>query len=235
MRNANKKQPASKTSPKDWAARIAASWQQAVQSIIETGRLLVQAKDDLDHGNFHKMIEEQLPFSARTAQMLMKISENPVLSKAKHVSCLPPSWGTLYQLTHLPEEALEAMLADGTIHPEIQRKQAEDLAKKIKDGGWAALREGLNALIETSKIWPNPAKPDHLAWHLRDEGFEPDDLGDLVKWIIARAVERAPAGSNSSCRKWTINRKLKARTLPASANFSDRARAASAHKEEGVT
>jgi hypothetical protein len=157
MRNANKKQPASKT-PKDWAGRITASWQQAVQSIIQTGRLLIQAKDDLDHGEFSGM---ELPFSARTAQMLMKIADHPVLSNAKHVSHLPPSWGTLYQLTHLPDEALETLLADGTINCDLERKDAEEIIKKVRDEGlylWTRLAESLNTVTDFMRKWPDPAK-----------------------------------------------------------------------------
>jgi hypothetical protein len=40
-----------------FAARISAAWQQAAVSIIETGRLLIQAKAALRHGEFGNMID----------------------------------------------------------------------------------------------------------------------------------------------------------------------------------
>jgi hypothetical protein len=46
-----------------WAARISAAWQQSVTSIIETGRLLTEAKAALDHGEWLPMVESDLPFS----------------------------------------------------------------------------------------------------------------------------------------------------------------------------
>ena len=47
-----------------YVERIAAAWQNAVESIVETGRLLVQAKDELRHGEWGKIFEEKrLPFS----------------------------------------------------------------------------------------------------------------------------------------------------------------------------
>src|SRR5216684_7762077 len=89
-----------------FAKKIQTAWQKAVSSILETGRLLIQAKQELAYGEFLLMIEERLPFGARTAQMLMRIAEHPVLSNTKFISHLPPSWGTLHRLTQLPEKAL---------------------------------------------------------------------------------------------------------------------------------
>jgi hypothetical protein len=37
---------------------------------------------------------------------------------------LPSSWRTLYELTQVAIETLEARIADGTIHPGLQRKEA---------------------------------------------------------------------------------------------------------------
>jgi hypothetical protein len=38
------------------------------------------------------------------------------------VQHLPPHWGTLYEITKLPDRIFEAKIADGSIHPEMQRK-----------------------------------------------------------------------------------------------------------------
>ena len=35
--------------------------------------------------------------------MLMAIAEHPAISNTNHGSYLPPSWGTLYELTKVPE------------------------------------------------------------------------------------------------------------------------------------
>jgi len=42
-----------------WAARISAAWQKSVDSIIETGRLLLAAKADpkMQHGEWGTMVE----------------------------------------------------------------------------------------------------------------------------------------------------------------------------------
>ena len=52
---------------------ICAAWQRGVESIVETGERLHQAKADPDmpHGSFEAMIQSKLPFGPRTAQRLM--------------------------------------------------------------------------------------------------------------------------------------------------------------------
>jgi hypothetical protein len=42
----------------------------------------------------------------------MKIASTDALSKPAHVQLLPPSWGTLYELTKLPEDKLEVALVN---------------------------------------------------------------------------------------------------------------------------
>jgi hypothetical protein len=53
-----------------WAGHIAAAWQKSVDSIIETGRLLLAAKADpeMQHGEWGTMVESDLPFALRTDQ-----------------------------------------------------------------------------------------------------------------------------------------------------------------------
>jgi hypothetical protein len=58
-----------------WAERISAIWQKSTAAIIETGRLLIQARDNLDHGQWLKMVQAELPFNQRTAQRLMAIAQ----------------------------------------------------------------------------------------------------------------------------------------------------------------
>jgi hypothetical protein len=117
---------------KPWAERICIAWQKTTEHIIQTGQLLLAARDELPHGSFQAMVESDLPFDVRTAQMLMKIAEHPVISNAKHVSLLPPSWGTLYQLALLPPAILEQHIEEGTITPDMERKDAAALKPKTR-------------------------------------------------------------------------------------------------------
>jgi hypothetical protein len=120
MSKSNILQIAKPRSAAEWVKRISAAWQKSVASIIETGDLLIKAKDDLDHGEFDAMVERDLPFKPSTARRLTKIAANECLSNRAHAHVLPPSWMTLYELTKLPAPELVARIEDGVINPKMR-------------------------------------------------------------------------------------------------------------------
>lgn len=147
----------------EWALAIGAAWQKGVESIIETGRLLTLAKAELlEHGEFLGMVEKDLPFGITTADRLQAIAHNPVLSNSAHGLNLPPSWRTLYELSRVGRdpsacEKLEKWIADGVVHPEMERSEVaellrsekrEDYESQIEDG---CTVEDLNELINAGK------------------------------------------------------------------------------------
>lgn len=88
-----------------FADQITAAWNKTRDGILEAGRLLIEAKAALPHGAFTAMVENGLPFTARTAQILMKVAGDQRLTNTIHGSLLPPSWRTLYDLTKLDDGA----------------------------------------------------------------------------------------------------------------------------------
>lgn len=98
-----------------YVREINAAWQMGVQSVLETGRLLIEAKKRLPHGEYEAMIERDLPFGARTARRLVNVAESPVLSNRTHASDLPASWMTLYELTKVPETKLIAKIGTANV------------------------------------------------------------------------------------------------------------------------
>lgn len=113
-----------------WAARITECWRQSVDGIFATGRLLAESKEALPHGAFRAMCAEKLPFKPRMVQMLMAIAKDARLSNAQYIAHLPPSWGTLYDLTRLDDAALDARILDGTINPAMERKAVATTVKQ---------------------------------------------------------------------------------------------------------
>ena len=69
------------------------------------------------------------------ARMLMAIANHPIISDRNHGSVLPSSWRTLYELARLPNAVLLAALADGIIHPKMERKDARALVDDGEDAG----------------------------------------------------------------------------------------------------
>jgi hypothetical protein len=153
--------------------------------------VLNEAKDDLrGTGSFEPMIKSRLPFTPRTAQMLMEIARHPITSNPKHVSLLPASWGTLYQITRLPLRLVEECIEDGRINPKTERKDITALASSPRqrstggaldapqphpvhdeigpDEELALLREFARFVIErANSVSVSPA--DHSEWKmLRD-------------------------------------------------------------------
>ena len=107
----------SKQTRQQYAQQISKAWHKLVESIFETGRLLLAAKKDLDHGEWLPMVRTELPFGEDTAQQLMEIAKHPVLSKTEHARLLPPHWTTLHALTKLTE---------CSITPTLERQQVVD-------------------------------------------------------------------------------------------------------------
>lgn len=116
----------------EWVSAIRASVGDQVAAFVATGRLLIEAKDALPHGEFEAMVNADLPFKTRAAEMFMAIASNSVLSKAQHVALLPPSWGTLYELSRLPEKRLLAAIESGEVTPEMERGEAQALLPGAK-------------------------------------------------------------------------------------------------------
>lgn len=113
----------------DFAARITTTYRRSVEAIIETGRLIAEAKLALDHGEFLSMVANDLPFGASTAARLMKVAADERLSNPAHVQHLPASWGTLYEISKLSPAQFDARIADGTISPRMERR---DIAMVFK-------------------------------------------------------------------------------------------------------
>jgi hypothetical protein len=200
---------------KDWhyySAQIRAHWQRAVGDILITGKHLIEAKANVDHADWLKLVEE-LPFSEDTAQRLMAIARHPVISNTEHVRYLPPSWGTLYALTKVPDKVLLARIKDHSIHPDMERKDVawllgrRRLTKQEKRAearavrllaDWLADHPGKTAedakiagtcsdTVEGEDEW-------HRWWLKRYRGRDPLDTpsGPMAEVIEAEVVEVTP-------------------------------------------
>lgn len=118
--------------PKEAADYVSDSWRSAVESIIETGRRLVEAKQRVGRGNWLDAVQ-LMPFGERTAQRLIEISRNPVLSNPTYTSHLPASWMTLATLAQLPAEEVTALIDNGRITPELKQTEARALVAGRRD------------------------------------------------------------------------------------------------------
>jgi hypothetical protein len=144
-----------KKTRKQWACEICAIHKQTVKQtiagIFKLGRMLIAAKKKLEYGQFLAMIESDLPFGARSAQMLMAVAADRRLTDANQVRLLPDAWRTLYELTKLPDEAFEQAVASGAITPRTTRADV------------GAMRPHYNPIPLTSSRDIAPERPPPLA------------------------------------------------------------------------
>jgi hypothetical protein len=114
--------------PEAWALRINSAWRRSLESVIETGRLLIDAKANLvKRGQWEQMIGTLLDFSPDTAQRLMAIARDERLTNPAHVRFLPRSYSTLHLLTKVPDEQFARGLAEKIINPDMERKDVDQL------------------------------------------------------------------------------------------------------------
>jgi hypothetical protein len=116
-----------------YAERINAHLTNGVAAWVEAGRELIAAKSKLAHGHFQGLFEPGvLRVDQRTAEMLMRIAENAVLSNSNNYSILPAALNTLHQLSRMPAPSLHRAIKNGKVTSTITIKQAKALvgAKK---------------------------------------------------------------------------------------------------------
>lgn len=155
--------------PEAWAIRIRARWQMGVEAIISTGRLLLEAKEILPHGSFQRMVEEQLPFKIRMAQMLMTIAANPLFSNAQYIALLPPTVTTMYDCARLTPPEFERGVVEGIINPEMERADIERIRPRQIQSS-----DGQGSPVETARDPAASSVQEGLATpvtdNVRDDG-----------------------------------------------------------------
>src|SRR5690606_20005938 len=100
------------------------SWNASVENIIETGRRVQLALEELPHGE-KATLWERLPFTQKTGGKLVRVAADERFYS--HVSNLPPAWSTLYELTKLDDEQWRKGLEQGVIHPGMERSAVKSL------------------------------------------------------------------------------------------------------------
>jgi hypothetical protein len=160
--------PPGEWTPEHAASYVTEAWQDAVESIVETGRRLIEAKEHVGHGNWLPTIK-QLPFGEDTTQMLMKIARHPDLANTDHARYLPASWTTLHALTPLPPGEIAQRIRAGEITPELRRSKAQEWAtvyvqaKQEMFNQYSAAVDGLTQALSSAQAYtprPDTSLPD---------------------------------------------------------------------------
>lgn len=116
-----------------FVGRINDLWQDVHNRFLMIGRLLVQAKKVLPHGEFDKMVEAELPFTAGIASQLRAVAE-AVDTNRLTLEEMPKTYSVAYQLTTLDDEALERARREGLVHPDVRRADLVRFKRSLKEG-----------------------------------------------------------------------------------------------------
>ncbi len=181
-----------------WANRIRATMTKSVEAIIETGLELKRCKAELGHGNM-EAAAQQAGMSARSAQRLMAISGKPQIRH--NVSYLPPSWGTLYDLSRLDAPVLEAAIADGRVRPDMTRKDVKQLVASKPTASSKAIiwNPSPDAALYSAIVIDPPWKYGNTS----TRGAAEDHYGTMTMDELAEMT--LPAADNSHLYLWVTN------------------------------
>ncbi|MBF0371709.1 MAG: DUF3102 domain-containing protein [Magnetococcales bacterium] len=180
--------------------RITSRWQDSLEAILDVGRMVAEAKEDLDHGEFIEMIRTDLPFSDSTARRLKVIAEDPRISNRAHGHVLPPHWRSLYELTQVSDEVFHEGVENGLINPDMTRKQVSDLKSATPPS--AGRRPSPPSPMVTLKVEP------WLAKFIKEMVDSAESTGNLALWLqrtypdpktrpdpsaVAKALKKVPS------------------------------------------
>lgn len=144
---------------KEWADVINAGWRESLEGIINVGRMLNQAREELGRSDFVVMVEADLDFSLRSAENLMKIAGHPRIADASRgTNLLPRQWTVLRELARLTAEDFDWAESKGLISPEMSRGAATAIGrvKQVEEGG--VIEVGRNP-----RDFPTPSEAREIA------------------------------------------------------------------------
>jgi hypothetical protein len=167
-----------------------------VEGILEAGRVLKEAKDTLEHGQYTKWVEEELKFGCfRTAEMLKQLSQDEVISNPVYLTRLPPSPRTLWELTRIkPTRRLVALIEEGTIHSALTRKEAIALRERGQKPPpqKAKLKPNIAVLVDACiEIGHADTVLAYIQGLEREVKISPDEqFDDAVLWLKSELIKR---------------------------------------------
>jgi hypothetical protein len=145
------------SSRRQLTTRFRHAWRMGVEGIITAGRVIIDGKQQLAHGDFVEWVENELKLGERTAQMLMSVAKHPVLANPNHWFGFPPSWRTLYELSHIRPPRMLQLIASAEIHPGMIDEAVQNLAADPGDATPASIKQFGRWLIKVGDHWDKSA------------------------------------------------------------------------------
>ena len=148
----------------DYVRRFEAAFRKTVQGVLEAGRVLVEAHDNLKRGEWESLFRGGLlPITKRTANRLIAIAKSGILANGTNSSHLPYSWTTLYALSQVPVSTLRMGIDDGRVFPEMTAKDVRRLlGRKVDEPKPSNAEQNIGSirkyLEKELKKWPDSSR-----------------------------------------------------------------------------
>jgi hypothetical protein len=115
----------------EWAGIANSHQRQVAEGLINLGKTLIKAKADLPHGEWGKLLRDNLKMRERFAQGVMKLARNPRFAKPSNLTLLPPTLTALAAIAEMPDNIYNHGIASGAINPRTTAKQAQFLTVQV--------------------------------------------------------------------------------------------------------
>jgi hypothetical protein len=136
--------------PEEYVDAISVLWSRAQTAFLDIGRLLIRAKETLPHGEYTTVVEERLPFAARTAYQLREAARWALEMDRRRtitLDLLPGSYSTIYLLSTLDPPTLEQAQKEGLVRPELRRSELIAWRRNRAGQGHQSLHERRKKLL----------------------------------------------------------------------------------------
>ncbi len=127
----------------EYVQAIASLWSSAQEKFLTIGRYLLTAKEKLEHSEFERMIEGELPFKKSVAYILRRVAQAVDSRMLERDEC-PRDYMTAYQLVSLPPPHFEIARQKSLVRPTTTRKEVLDFKRSLKET--EAVSEGRKVL-----------------------------------------------------------------------------------------
>ena len=145
---------------KAWSEAFNVAWLTGVTAIVTAGQILTDAKADIPPGEWLNWLALETPVSARTAQVLMRIANDPNILRYSQpedphyaLPVLPNDRAVLTDLCGIESEEFDELVEGGIIHPEMRRGDLKPVRAAAAVGPAPPLPQGKFGAIHADPPW----------------------------------------------------------------------------------
>jgi hypothetical protein len=147
---------------------IAGAWNKTIDALLDTANLLFAYSQQPNWREIKEQLQTDGVMGASVISMMLRIGRDPRLQKPDVKKLLPLSYNTLYLLTKLDDDVIDAKIKEEVLTPAVTVDEVR---------GWGVSKK------ESQKI-----KGDRIVLQLPDK-FSDSDKSKLTKQLINLARE----------------------------------------------